>query len=246
MSGIAGDQQAALFGQGCWEPGLAKNTYGTGCFVMMNMGGRRVKSTGGLLATLCCDATGSPAYALEGSIFIAGAAVQWLRDELGVIRNAAETEAIAAGLEDTAGVYIVPAFAGLGAPYWDMGARGAIVGLTRGAGRRHLVRATLESIAYQTRDVIDVMNVESGIPIQELRVDGGGAANAFLMQFQADMLGVPVAASGRAGRPCGGSGIASASSSPAWPPPTANGSTRGGGRRCSACDRGPSHPRGRP
>jgi glycerol kinase len=192
VSGIAGDQQAALFGQGCWEPGLAKNTYGTGCFVMMNMGGRRVKSTGGLLATLCCDATGSPAYALEGSIFIAGAAVQWLRDELGVIRDAAETEAIAAGLEDTAGVYIVPAFAGLGAPYWDMGARGAIVGLTRGAGRRHLVRATLESIAYQTRDVIDVMNVESGIPIQELRVDGGGAANAFLMQFQADMLGVPV------------------------------------------------------
>jgi glycerol kinase len=192
VSGIAGDQQAALFGQGCWEPGLAKNTYGTGCFVMMNMGGRRVKSTGGLLATLCCDATGNPAYALEGSIFIAGAAVQWLRDELGVIRNAAETEAIAAGLEDTAGVYIVPAFAGLGAPYWDMGARGAIVGLTRGAGRRHLVRATLESIAYQTRDVIDVMNVESGITIQELRVDGGGAANAFLMQFQADMLGVPV------------------------------------------------------
>jgi glycerol kinase len=192
VSGIAGDQQAALFGQGCWEPGLAKNTYGTGCFVMMNMGGRRVKSPGGLLATLCCDATGSPVYALEGSIFIAGAAVQWLRDELGLIRNAAETEAIAAGLEDTAGVYVVPAFAGLGAPYWDMGARGAVVGLTRGAGRRHLVRATLESIAYQTRDVIDVMNVESGIPIQELRVDGGGAANAFLMQFQADMLGVPV------------------------------------------------------
>jgi len=192
VSGIAGDQQAALFGQGCWEPGLAKNTYGTGCFVMMNMGRKRVKSTGGLLATLCCDATGSPVYALEGSIFIAGAAVQWLRDELGLIRNAAETEAIAAGLRNTAGAYVVPAFAGLGAPYWDMGARGAIVGLTRGAGRRHLIRATLESIAYQTRDVIDVMNVESGIPIRELRVDGGGAANAFLMQFQADMLGVPV------------------------------------------------------
>jgi glycerol kinase len=192
VSGIAGDQQAALFGQGCWEAGLAKNTYGTGCFVMMNMGGKRVKSTGGLLATLCCDATGRPVYALEGSIFIAGAAVQWLRDELGLIRNAAETEAIAAGLQDTGGVYVVPAFAGLGAPYWDMGARGAVVGLTRGAGRRQLVRATLESIAYQTRDVIDVMNVESGIPVQELRVDGGGAANAFLMQFQADMLGVPV------------------------------------------------------
>jgi glycerol kinase len=192
ISGIAGDQQAALYGQGCWEPGLAKNTYGTGCFVMMNMGRQRVKSPGGLLATLCCDATGSPVYALEGSIFIAGAAVQWLRDELGLIQNAAETEAIAAGLPDTGGVYVVPAFAGLGAPYWDMGARGAVVGLTRGAGRRHLVRATLESIAYQTRDVIEVMNLESGIPIQELRVDGGGAANAFLMQFQADMLGVPV------------------------------------------------------
>ncbi|HKC12982.1 MAG TPA: glycerol kinase GlpK [Vicinamibacteria bacterium] len=192
VTGIAGDQQAALFGQGCWEPGLAKNTYGTGCFVMMNMGGKRLKSTGGLLATLCCDATGKPVYALEGSIFIAGAAVQWLRDELGLIGNAAETEAIAAGLKDTGGVYVVPAFAGLGAPYWDMGARGAIVGLTRGAGRRQLVRATLESIAYQTRDVIDVMNVESGIPVQELRVDGGGAANGFLMQFQADMLGVPV------------------------------------------------------
>src|SRR5258708_27768352 len=192
VTGIAGDQQAALFGQGCWEPGLAKNTYGTGCFVMMNMGGKRLKSTGGLLATLCCDATGKPAYALEGSIFIPGPAFRWRATELGLIGNAAETEAIAAGLKDTGGVYVVPAFAGLGAPYWDMGAPGAIVGLTRGAGRRQLVRATLESIAYQTRDVRDGMNVESGIPAQELRVDGGGAANGFLIQFQADMLGVPV------------------------------------------------------
>jgi glycerol kinase len=192
VSGIAGDQQAALFGQGCWEPGLAKNTYGTGCFVMMNMGGQRVRDPGALLLTLCCDARGAPAYALEGSIFIAGAAVQWLRDELGLIGSAAESEAIATSLEDTGGVYVVPAFAGLGAPYWDMAARGAVVGLTRGAGRRHLVRATLESIAYQTRDVIEVMNVASGIPLQELRVDGGAAANSFLMQFQADVLGVPV------------------------------------------------------
>jgi len=149
-------------------------------------------SDGGLLTTLCCDATGAPAYALEGSVFVAGAAIQWLRDELGLIANAAETEVIAASLADTAGVYVVPAFAGLGAPYWDMAARGAIVGLTRGAGRKHIVRATLESLAYQSRDVIDVMNRDSGVAVRELRVDGGAAANDFLMQFQADLLGVPV------------------------------------------------------
>jgi glycerol kinase len=192
IAGIAGDQQAALYGQGCWEPGMAKNTYGTGCFVMMNMGGEDVLSHGGLLTTICCDAAGRPAYALEGSIFIAGAAIQWLRDDLGLIQQASETEALARSVPDTRGVYVVPAFAGLGAPYWDMDARGAVLGLTRGAGRAHLVRATLESLAYQTKDVFDVMNADSGIPIRELRVDGGAAANDFLMQFQADILGVPV------------------------------------------------------
>jgi glycerol kinase len=192
IAGIAGDQQAALFGQGCWEPGMAKNTYGTGCFVMMNMGGESPISPGGLLTTVANDASGRPAYALEGSIFIAGAAVQWLRDELKLIRSASETEAIAQSVPDTQGVYVVPAFAGLGAPHWDMEARGAILGLTRGSNRAHLVRATLESLAYQTRDVIEVMNRDSGVTVRELRVDGGAAKNDFLMQFQADLLGVPV------------------------------------------------------
>jgi glycerol kinase len=192
VAGIAGDQQAALYGQGCWEPGMVKNTYGTGCFVMMNTGGTDVISPGGLLTTIACDSRGGVAYALEGSIFVAGAAIQWLRDDLGLIGQAAETEAIARSVPDTRGVVVVPAFAGLGAPYWDMNARGAVLGLTRGAGRAHLVRATLESLAYQSRDVVDVMNRDSGIPIQELRVDGGAAANDFLMQFQADILGVPV------------------------------------------------------
>ncbi len=192
IAGIAGDQQAALFGQGCWQPGMAKNTYGTGCFVMMSLGKDDPISAGGLLTTAACDAAGGPAYALEGSIFIAGAAIQWLRDELRLIATAAESESVARSVADTGGVYVVPAFAGLGAPYWDMKARGAIVGLTRGSNRAHLVRATLESLAYQTRDVIEVMNRDSGIPIRELRVDGGAAANDFLMQFQADLLGVPV------------------------------------------------------
>jgi len=192
VAGIAGDQQAALYGQGCWEPGMAKNTYGTGCFAMMNMGNECPISPGGLLTTEACDAAGLPAYALEGSIFVAGAAVQWLRDELGLVRDAAETEPIARSVPDTGGVYVVPAFAGLGAPHWDMGARGAIVGLTRGSSRAHLVRATLESIAFQTLDVVEVMNREAGIRVRELRVDGGAAANDFLMQFQADILGVPV------------------------------------------------------
>src|SRR5262249_19850851 len=164
----------------------------TGCFVKMNTGASDTISAGGLLTTIACDAGGGPAYALEGSIFIAGAAIQWLRDDLGLIGQAAETEAIARSVPDTRGVYVVPAFAGLGAPYWDMNARGAVLGLTRGAGRAHLVRATLESLAYQTRDVVEVMNRDSGIPVQELRVDGGAAANDFLMQFQADILGVPV------------------------------------------------------
>jgi glycerol kinase len=192
IAGIAGDQQAALFGQGCFEPGMAKNTYGTGAFLVLNTGERRVISRRGLLTTLCCDAKGQAAYALEGSVFVAGAAVQWLRDELGIIRTAAETGPLAESVQDTAGVYVVPAFTGLGAPYWDAGARGAILGLTRGAGRAHLVRATLESLAYQSRDVIDAMNEESGVPLRELRVDGGACANDFLMQFQADVLGVSV------------------------------------------------------
>jgi len=192
IAGVAGDQQAALFGQGCWEPGMAKNTYGTGAFLLMHTGQQHRISPGGLLTTIAADALGHPAYALEGSVFVAGAAVQWLRDELGLVARASETEEIARSVPDAAGVYVVPAFAGLGAPYWDMDARGAIVGLTRGANRRHLVRATLESLAYQTRDVIEVMNRDSGTHIRELRVDGGAAANDFLMQFQADVLGVPV------------------------------------------------------
>ena len=192
IAGVAGDQQAALFGQGCFEAGMAKNTYGTGAFLVLNTGSRKVISKRGLLTTLCCDAKGAAAYALEGSVFVAGAAVQWLRDELGLVRSASETGGIAESVPDTAGVYVVPAFTGLGAPYWDAQARGAIVGLTRGAGRAQLVRATLESLAYQSRDVIDVMNAESGVPLRELRVDGGACANDFLMQFQADILGVPV------------------------------------------------------
>lgn len=192
VAGIAGDQQAALYGQGCWEAGQAKNTYGTGCFLLMNTGQRPAISRNGLLTTICCDAVGSPAYALEGSVFIAGAAVQWLRDELQILGDAAETEALAREIPDNQGVYLVPAFSGLGAPYWDSDARGAIIGLTRGAGRPHLARAALESIAYQSRDIVEIMHRDSGIELTELRVDGGASKNDFLMQFQADLLGVPV------------------------------------------------------
>ncbi len=192
VAGIAGDQQAALYGQACWKPGMVKATYGTGSFVVLNMGDKATLSEGGLVTSVCCDEIGSPAYALEGSIFTTGAAVQWLRDEMGLIKTAAETEVIAAKVTDTMGVYVIPAFAGLGAPYWDMHARGAIVGLTRGSGRDQLIRATLDSIAYQTRDVVDIMTRDSGIDITELRVDGGAAANNVLMQFQADILGIPV------------------------------------------------------
>jgi glycerol kinase len=192
IAGMAGDQQAALYGQGCWEPGQAKNTYGTGCFLLMNMGLKHPVSRNGLLTTICCDAYGAPAYALEGSVFIAGAAVQWLRDELQIIGDAAESAELAQQLPDNEGVYLVPAFAGLGAPYWDTDARGAIFGLTRGTGRSHLARAALEAIAYQTRDIVEVMNRDSGIELAELRVDGGASQNDFLMQFQADILGVPV------------------------------------------------------
>ena len=189
IAGIAGDQQAALFGQTCFEPGEAKNTYGTGCFLLMNTGERMVDSKNGLLTTLAASVGGRVQYALEGSVFVGGAVVQWLRDELHLITEASDTEYFAQKVKDSAGVYVVPAFTGLGAPYWDMYARGAILGLTRGAGRNHIIRAALESIAYQTGDVLRAMEEDTGIPLKELRVDGGASANNFLMQFQADIVG---------------------------------------------------------
>ncbi|WP_227765239.1 glycerol kinase GlpK [Zhaonella formicivorans] len=192
IAGDAGDQQAALFGQTCFNPGMAKNTYGTGCFMLMNTGENAVNSENGLLTTIAWGIDGKVEYALEGSIFMAGAAVQWLRDQLGIIENAAQSEQLATAVEDTGGVYLVPAFAGLGAPYWDMYARGTIVGMTRGTSKEHIVRATLESIAYQTRDVLELMVKESGIRLEKLKVDGGAVQNNFLMQFQADLLGVSV------------------------------------------------------
>ncbi|HKA62517.1 MAG TPA: glycerol kinase GlpK [Methylomirabilota bacterium] len=192
VTGIAGDQQAALFGQACVEPGMAKNTYGTGCFALLNTGGRAVASTEGLLTTVAWAVEGSTIYALEGAVFIAGAAVQWLRDGLGVIQDAAETQALSQSVPDAGGVYLVPAFVGLGAPYWDPYARGTLVGITRGTSRAHVARAALEAIAYQSRDVLDTMERESGVRLSTLRVDGGAAANDFLCQFQADMLGVEV------------------------------------------------------
>jgi len=192
VAGIAGDQQAALFGQACVEPGMAKNTYGTGCFALLNTGPRLVASERGLVTTVAWTVDGRTAYALEGSIFVAGAAVQWLRDGLGIIGHAAETQALAESVTDTGGVYLVPAFVGLGAPYWDPYARGTLIGLTRGTTRAHVARAALEAIAYQTRDVLDVMVQEAGLPIRALRVDGGAAANDFLCQFQSDILGEDV------------------------------------------------------
>jgi glycerol kinase len=192
LAGIAGDQQAALFGQACYEPGMAKNTYGTGCFMLLNTGPTPVPSKEGLLTTVAWQAGGTTTYALEGSVFIAGAAIQWLRDGLGLIAHAAESEKLALSVEDTGGVYLVPAFVGLGAPYWDMYARGTIVGITRGTARAHMVRAALEAIAYQSRDVLETMAGEAGVRLQSLRVDGGAAANDFLCQFQADLLDIPV------------------------------------------------------
>ncbi|MGI9277037.1 MAG: glycerol kinase GlpK [Endozoicomonas sp.] len=192
VAGMAGDQQSALFGQMCHEEGMAKNTYGTGCFLLMNTGEKPVKSENGLLTTIAFGVDGKVTYALEGSVFMAGASVQWLRDELGLIRDAADTEYFASKVKDTNGVYVVPAFVGLGAPYWDPYARGSIFGLTRGANRNHIVRATLEAIAYQSRDLIDAMEQDSGIKLAELRVDGGAVANNFLMQFQADILNTKV------------------------------------------------------
>lgn len=194
ICGVAGDQQAALFGQGCWRNGEAKNTYGTGAFLMVNAGSERpaLSRADGLLTTVACDRDGKPAYALEAAIFIAGAAVQWLRDGLGIISTAHETEEIARSIDSNGGVYFVPALAGLGAPHWNSDARGTIVGLTGGTRREHLVRATLEAMAYSTADVFDTISTASAAALERLRVDGGASANDWLMQFQADVLGVPV------------------------------------------------------
>jgi glycerol kinase len=194
IAGAAGDQQAALFGQTCFSPGQGKNTYGTGCFLLLNTGIQAVKSDRGLLTTIAwqLESDEEVTYALEGSVFVSGAAIQWLRDGLGIISHAAETESLAGEVADTGGVYFVPAFVGLGTPYWDAYARGTIVGLTRGTDRRHLARATLEAICYQSRDVIEAMITESGIALEALRADGGAAANNLLMQLQSDLLGVPV------------------------------------------------------
>ncbi len=192
IAGIAGDQQAALFGQLCFEKGMAKNTYGTGCFLLMNTGETPVKSESGLLTTIAVGPTGNVNYALEGSVFMGGATIQWLRDELRLIDDATDTGYFAGKVKDSNGVYLVPAFVGLGAPYWDPYARGAIVGLTRGANRNHIIRAALESIAYQSRDVLDAMQKDSGIRLASLKVDGGAVANDFLMQFQSDIMGTTV------------------------------------------------------
>ncbi len=192
IAGAAGDQQAALFGQTCFAPGEVKNTYGTGCFLLMNTGDVPIESKNGLLTTVAASADGRAAYALEGSVFVGGAVIQWLRDELKLISESADSEYFARKVRDSAGVYVVPAFTGLGAPYWDMYARGAIVGLTRGAGRNHIIRAALESIAYQTLDVLEAMRADSGQRVTELKVDGGASANNLLMQFQADCAQVTV------------------------------------------------------
>ena len=188
ISGVAGDQQAALFGQQCFEAGDTKNTYGTGCFLLMNTGGKPLVSRGGLISTIAVGLGGSVQYALEGSVFTGGAVVQWLRDELKIISAAAESEQLAMSVGDNAGVYLVPAFSGLGAPWWDMRARGALFGLTRGANRGHIARAALESIAFQTKDVLDAMQADTGVELRELNADGGASANGFLMQFQSDIL----------------------------------------------------------
>ncbi|MDX1430429.1 MAG: glycerol kinase GlpK, partial [Rhodothermales bacterium] len=192
ISGIAGDQQSALFGQLCTNPGMVKNTYGTGCFMLMNTGSQPVASDNNLLTTIAWQIDGETTYALEGSVFIAGAVVQWLRDGLGLIESSPDVEALAASVKDNGGVYFVPAFTGLGAPHWDPYARGTIAGLTRGSTSGHLARAALESVAYQSADLIQAMEADSGVPVSELRVDGGAAANNLLLKFQGDVLGVPV------------------------------------------------------
>jgi len=192
IAGIAGDQQAALFGQACYKPGMAKNTYGTGCFMLMNTGESAVRSSNGLLTTIAWGINGKVEYALEGSIFVAGSAVQWLRDGLKMIKSSPESEKFATEVDSTEGVYVVPAFVGLGTPYWDSEVRGAVFGLTRGTSKSHFIRATLEAIAYQTKDVLTAMEADSGINLSKLRVDGGAVKNNFLMQFQSDILGVTV------------------------------------------------------
>jgi glycerol kinase len=192
ITGVAGDQQAALFGQGCHSQGQAKSTYGTGCFLLMNTGREAKSSESGLLTTIAWQLGDEVSYALEGSVFVGGAVIQWMRDELGLVSDAAESEALAASVEDTNGVYLVPAFTGLGAPHWNPEARGLITGLTRGAGKAHIVRAGLESIAYQVRDLVQCFQQDAGGELSELQVDGGASGNDLLMQFQADVLGVPV------------------------------------------------------
>lgn len=192
IAGAAGDQQSALFGQCCFDPGDVKNTYGTGCFLLMHTGNKAVRSENGLLTTIAVNPDGTPGYALEGSVFVAGAAIQWLRDEVKILENAPESERYCLSVPDTNGVYVVPAFTGLGAPYWDQYARGAVLGLTRGAGKAHLIRATVESLAYQVQDVIAAMQMDAGVKLNSLRVDGGASANNFLMQFQADILDAEV------------------------------------------------------
>ena len=192
ISGIAGDQQAALFGQACFKPGTMKNTYGTGCFVLLNTGKKRVVSKHGLITTLGCGPDGNPVYVAEGAIFIAGAAIHWIRDGLKLLFCASESEKMAVSVKDNAGVYFVPALVGLGAPYWDQDARGAIFGITRGTNENHIVRAALEAMCYQTKDVLEAMRKDSGLKIKDLKVDGGASANNFLCQFQADMLGINV------------------------------------------------------
>ncbi|MGL4452022.1 MAG: glycerol kinase GlpK [Sarcina sp.] len=192
ISGCAGDQHAALFGQSCFDKGMAKNTYGTGCFMLMNTGIKRVESKNGLLTTIAWGIDGKVEYALEGSVFIAGAAVQWLRDELKMVSDSRESELFARSVKSSNGVYVVPAFAGLGAPHWDMYARGCVVGLTRGSNKAHIIRATLESIAYQTKDILEAMKEDSGIEIKTLKVDGGACSNNFVLEFQADILNIPI------------------------------------------------------
>jgi glycerol kinase len=192
ICGIAGDQQAALFGQACYKEGSVKNTYGTGCFMLMNTGNKDVRSKCGLVTTIAWRIGGKVSYALEGSVFVAGAAIQWLRDKLGVVKSSAETEKLASEVSDTNGVYFVPAFAGLGAPYWNMNVRGCISGITGGATYKHIVRAALESMAYQTKDVLDAMEKDAGMKISAINVDGGASVNNFLMQFQSDILQIDV------------------------------------------------------
>jgi glycerol kinase len=231
LHGIAGDQQAALFGQGCWGPGQLKNTYGTGCFLLLNTGTRRVDSPGGLLTTLAVGRDGGRTYALEGSLFSGGLIVQWLRDQLGLLDDASESEAIATSVPDSGGVFLVPAFAGLGAPYWDPDARAALLGLTRGVGRAHVVRAALEAIAFQCAEVVDLLRDETGLAVAELLVDGGAAANDFLMQTQADLAqltvirpaNVEVTAQGAAALAGLGVGL--------WSDPRQAGAFKDGGRR---------------